>query len=490
MFANLIRDNSGRGTQNASANSATQSNNNGGGQQINNYYSDCLGSLVYPEINYRLADIAPALPDTCDWLSDTFEFLEWLDSLCLPTHNGVLWIKGKPGSGKSTLMKHALARYNNNLFHDHLITAHFFNGRGETLEKTPLGMLRSIVYQLLRDDVALYDSFIPLFREKQRINKENKETRWQWRESELKGFLHSIVKVPPSKPLLILVDALDECEEPEARRSVEFLESLSICAIRNDFRLRICLSSRHYPSIVMSKVLELSVETSPDHDADISKYIGERLRVHDPAMEHKILEKANGIFLWVVLVTSLLNKAYDEGHNEAMWKALGEIPGDLDDMFSEILLKKTLDTHETIAMLQWVLCSKRLLTPAELYAAVTGNAPQTIEVIQRRITTSSKGLIEIRNGGIAVQFIHTSVKDFLLEQNRLQRFDPLLGPDPIATIHGRLWARCSEMIGRSTLTCYAAQHILEHAEEALSTDTVQPKISTSDLEKTSLGFLG
>ncbi len=42
-------------------------------------------------------------------------------------------------------MKHAL-RHCEEVFADHLIVAHFFNARGEILEKTPLGMLRSIVY--------------------------------------------------------------------------------------------------------------------------------------------------------------------------------------------------------------------------------------------------------------------------------------------------------------------------------------------------------
>jgi len=37
------------------------------------------------------------------------------------------------------------------------------------LEKNPLGMLRSIVFQLVDKDEALYEHFVAIFREKRKI---------------------------------------------------------------------------------------------------------------------------------------------------------------------------------------------------------------------------------------------------------------------------------------------------------------------------------
>ncbi|KAL5331257.1 hypothetical protein ACEPPN_000786 [Leptodophora sp. 'Broadleaf-Isolate-01'] len=106
----------------------------------------------------------------------------------------------------------------------------------------------------------------------------------------------------------------------------------------------------------------------------------------------------------------------------------------------------------------------------------------TSEVIQRRITSSSKGLIEIRDK--IVQFIHDSVKDFLLRNRRLQTLDPALELNAIGTSHDCLKACCISYLMMEELRLpkdrsqakdlnfsypfleYASTYILEHAEDA------------------------
>ncbi len=124
--------------------------------------TDCLRSLGFRNLDARLQVITAAHHGTCDWLFNTTQFEKWYSRADLLAHNGVLWIKGKPGAGKSTLMKHAL-RHCEEVFADHLIVAYFFNARGEILEKTPLGMLRSMVYQMLDKDDMLYERFRPIY---------------------------------------------------------------------------------------------------------------------------------------------------------------------------------------------------------------------------------------------------------------------------------------------------------------------------------------
>ncbi|KAG7293969.1 hypothetical protein NEMBOFW57_004030 [Staphylotrichum longicolle] len=118
---------------------------------------------------------------------------------------------------------------------DHLIVAYFFNARGGILEKTPLGMLRSIVYQLLDKDATLYEHFRPIY-EKQSMCMEGE---WVWRQAQLEDFIRSIIKKWRSKRLLLLVDALDECDDRGVRDVVGFLECLSIDAVQAGVTLRI-----------------------------------------------------------------------------------------------------------------------------------------------------------------------------------------------------------------------------------------------------------
>ncbi|KAL7946934.1 ankyrin repeat-containing domain protein [Trichoderma barbatum] len=476
--------NHGGGTQNVKIGDGSQYNNNDRGTQINN--SILIGvDLKDPKVDeskrlqeekedcLRSLNISSAHPKTCDWLFDTKQFQQWLHCDEISNHNGVLWVKGKPGTGKSTLMKHTLKH-----------SAHFFNARGDSFEQTPLGMLRSLVYQLLKKEPSTYRRFIPLFRDKREKHRE-----WEWQEPELKDFLFSEIQHCP-KPLLLLIDALDECSESHVRNLVKFLENLSLNAT---MALNICLSSRHYPNISMAKHLVVILESTSQHDEDIIKYADHELTKTDEEIKREVIKKASGVFMWVVLVIEMLNKAYDEGRIEAMHQKLQDLPSELDDVFRTIIIKDNPNKQETLFMFQCVLFCKRLLRPEELYFAMIyemnleNRSWKTSKIsqhdIRRRITDSSRGLVEVRKGG-TVQFIHESVKDFLVRNKRLQILNPDLESDLIGKSHERLRSCCMNYIMKKVsqpvtnrpqakalssnypFLEYAAHYIFAHAEEA------------------------
>jgi Ankyrin repeats (3 copies)/Ankyrin repeat len=350
-------------------------------------------------------------------------------------------------------MKHTLL-YCQKTLKDYITAAYFFNARGNELEKTPLGMFRSLLYQLLDQDHLLCERFIPIFLGKQKKH----ENEWEWKIGELENFLLFHMEKFQPKPLLLLIDALDECDELEVRQVVSFLELLSINAVSAKIPLNICLSSRHYPNIGMKKTLELIVEERREHDQDIFKYVQHKLRIKNREIEEELLRKAAHVFMWVILVVEMLNHAYDNGKVRAMQKKLREVPSDLDEVFWTLLDKDNLDKQETILLLQWVLFAQRLLKPEELFFAVLAGTGaeelgawnrlnDTPEMIKRFITSTSRGLIEIRKGDTeTVQFIHESVNDFLLRNKRLQRLDPTLEQQAIGASHDRLMACCMSYI--------------------------------------------
>lgn len=107
-----------------------------------------LTSLGFSQINARHMTIAKAYVGTCEWFLNTPGYIDWLDPKKLDRHDGFLWIKGKPGAGKSTLMKSALGHAKKTM-NDTVIIFFFFNARGHELERSTIGMYRSLLLQLL-----------------------------------------------------------------------------------------------------------------------------------------------------------------------------------------------------------------------------------------------------------------------------------------------------------------------------------------------------
>ncbi|KAL7907746.1 ankyrin repeat-containing domain protein [Trichoderma velutinum] len=467
---------------------------------------ECRRSLSFREIDTRLQNVSPVQPGTCEWVFEMSLFREWYNRI--ENNNGLLWIKGNPGTGKSTLMKHIFEYCQTKK--DYAIAAYFFNARGAELEQTPLGMLRSLLFQMLKHEPCLYDQLLPIFRKKRQ---EYILDEWEWSEPELKSFLLSEIPKCQSGPLLLIIDALDECNERDVQNVAEFLQVLSDNATDAGLTLNICLSSRHFPFIRFKKYQELILEKEQQHDEDIIKYISSNLTKKDEEIEEAIRKRSAGIFMWVVLVIRILNKAYEDGRVESMKDMLDEIPSELGDVFAMLLDRKNPNKDETILILQCVLFAKRPLTPEELYfAIIAGTKSQALgiwnplqitpDIIRRRIISSSRGLVEIRRGEIetsegddmsegdetskgendTVQFIHESVNDFLVRNRRLQRLDPGLMPNPIAKSHDRLKDCCMSYLMMESLELqnvegiesnfpflkYASRYLFDHAEEATS----------------------
>ncbi|CAG8106371.1 unnamed protein product [Penicillium salamii] len=86
------------------------------------------------------------LKRTCHWFLSYPYYKEWLDPTSLSYHHGFLWITGKPGAGKSTIMKFAYSSMKGKDRHKYaIIASFFFNARGGSLEKSISGMYRLLL---------------------------------------------------------------------------------------------------------------------------------------------------------------------------------------------------------------------------------------------------------------------------------------------------------------------------------------------------------
>jgi hypothetical protein len=109
-------------------------------------------NLMFDEMDTRYLTINASLtPTSCRWLLDREEYKRWQDVDSLPEHHGFLWIKGKAGAGKSTLMKFAFENVGKTPREGQTVVSFFFNARGAPIERSLIGMYRALLYQILQN---------------------------------------------------------------------------------------------------------------------------------------------------------------------------------------------------------------------------------------------------------------------------------------------------------------------------------------------------
>ncbi|KAF2686139.1 HET-domain-containing protein [Lentithecium fluviatile CBS 122367] len=365
-----------------------------------------LDSLLFDQIDARQMTIKTAHAKTCKWLLTKPEYIDWLDATKLGEHHGLLWIKGKPGTGKSTLMKFSLANARKTM-KDRTIISFFFNARGTDMEKSTVGTYQSLLLQLLERLPALQCVFDSLGLSSSSIRPDH-----QWSIESLKLLLEQAIQSLGRSSVVCFIDALDECEEEQVRDMVQFFDRLGELSASAGIRFQTCFSSRHYPHITIRKGLALVLEGQAGHSQDITNYLESELKIGKgktaQQIRNELQEKASGVFMWVVLVIGILNKEHDRGRGQlhSLRRRLQKIPGDLHKLFRDILTRDSDNRDALVLCIQWVLFAKQPLSPEQLYFAIlSGIEPEAVskwnpnkvtkDAIQLFILDSSKGLAEI-----------------------------------------------------------------------------------------------
>ncbi|KAF5257312.1 hypothetical protein FOXYS1_12164, partial [Fusarium oxysporum] len=427
---------------------------------------ECLKSLAFLEMDSRSNDIDTAATGTCEWLLRHQMYTRW--AFC---DRDLLWIKGNPGSGKSTLLRYAL---NNitlipNTRERALIFSFFFHGRGTELQRTPLGLFRSLLYQLREVPDALSDLVATFQQRCETIGKPGEQ--WQWHPRELQRFFElSLLKVLKTRPVWLLVDALDECGEENAVDLAEEFKSLLQRLPPSGLKqFHICFTCRHYPILVLDGMFEVWVEK--ENRKDISTFVQDKLssfRGRTSCMiPELIMNRAEGVFMWAWLVVKQVLALERKGAGlKEIEAVILSVPQELDNLYRELI--RNMDS-DSLKLIQWICFAVRPLLLDELRWAmiIDGDCPhrslyacQTVEDypsdhdgMKRRVQTLSCGLAEVTSDTKVVQFIHQSVKDFFVEKG-LSALDGTAKTDFVGIAHHRLSRACirylaMEEIGRS-----------------------------------------
>ena len=292
----------------------------------------------------------------------------------------------------------------------------------------------------------------------------HRSTKQSWPLAELEDLLARAVHALGNNAVACYIDVLDECDDEDARRTIEHFEILGQCAVKADTEFRVLLSSRHYPHIFLDKCVELNLGDQEEHESDIAEYISCKLKIGKERLalelQDDIRMRACGVFLWVVLVVRILNEYDARGRTHQLKKRLATIPDGLSQLFKELLQRGTHDSDETLLTLQWILFARRPLKRDELYHAVFTNSSDdsiserdydeaTSDVMERFLLDSSQGMAEMTKGSHpTVQFIHESVRDYLLGKG-LALIQPKLSEDTFSISHERLRDCCLHYLAKN-----------------------------------------
>ncbi|KAL2849870.1 hypothetical protein BJY01DRAFT_210429 [Aspergillus pseudoustus] len=297
-----------------------------------------IRSLHFTEIKARHSDIENA-HEALHWLYDEsrISFLPWLES-----GDGIYWINGLAGSGKSTLMKYAsdsertieaLKTWAGGLA---LYTASFyFWNQGLSKQKSQLGLFQSLLYQILKAAPHLVYAAC-----------DDHFDAESWDVDELKqAFDRLSQQTSLSAKFCFFIDGLDEYNGEE-EDIIAVLTSLS-----KSVHVKICASSRPWPDFQSAFSHPNRTLIVQDFTLDDMKvYIRDRLEIHEKfqTLQHKdprcreiiakIAERAQGIWLWVYLVTRDLRRQlnHNEGY-DTLLKTLESFPPKLDEYFRRII---------------------------------------------------------------------------------------------------------------------------------------------------------
>ncbi|KAI9854299.1 MAG: hypothetical protein M1813_001292, partial [Trichoglossum hirsutum] len=324
---------------------------------------------------------------------------------------------GKLGSGKSVLLANIVDDINLHVQSKSHVVAYFFCRHDIPESLKALTIFGSLARQLLRPipDLAIAAEILD-------------ETTSALDFERLFTVLQRAI--PPERKAYFILDGLDGCDYAERKMLIQRLREL-----QKTFTLVLCasigLGAENTLILSSEQFIATRITSIPDENPDIEAFIeaelascieSKELVIGDPRLILKIqdalLEGSQGMFLWVALqIKSLCFMKTDD----AILQALADLPKDLSETFSRILLRSEASGKPyQRRILELVTAAHRPLTIEELREAlsvVPGNAVWNPAMLLNDVfstLTCCGSLLIVDEEELTVRLVHHSVKQFLL----------------------------------------------------------------------------
>ncbi|KAL9561163.1 hypothetical protein ACKAV7_014518 [Fusarium commune] len=364
---------------------------------------------------------------TCMWFLKHDHFQTWLNQ-----ESGPLLVSADPGCGKSVLAKYLI---DHKLPRSAAICYFFFKDQDQN---TVRQALCALLHQLFSLKPPLIEHAMPQFRKDGQGLINSTESLWK--------ILRNAIKDPQAGPVIVVLDALDECAESEFADLMRNVES----QFRNDQlgygKLKYLLTCRPYDQILSKFRVLLDAfpnihipgeEESETISQEVNHVISHR--INQLAMEKRfttqiknhlekrLQEATHRTYLWVYLVFDYLQKHDFKKTLKGIESAVATLPTNVNEAYEQILNKTNKDPMVR-KVLNVILAASRPLTLSEMNVAVNiDDKCQSIddldleddEDFKARLRSWCGLFVSIHQGSI--YFFHQTAREFLLADSASPR---------------------------------------------------------------------
>lgn len=358
---------------------------------------------------HQLAD--KRQPGTCNWILENDHILSWTED---EIGNGLIWMTGIPGAGKSFLC--SLLVENLELRQDQT-SLYYFCGLKSSLPDSCSSVLRTLTVQVVRQNLDFAPHIHQAYLQKGSGHSSSAMKRML---KELFSFLCST---------RIVLDGVDECDHSVQK---ELLTSLLELQKHAGEKCKILVSSRNEIHINKAMPCKTHIALDGKTNESLCLYIErnvEDLKLRFPNMElslfqrveQRLREKAKGMFLWVRLVATMLLHQSSEMDFE---NAIEQLPDGLEEAYGLILNRidklSPVLKDRAFKVLFWVCAAYRPVTIHDVADGLALRPGQTILSKKTRSQDMNRDILELcapiieKSSSGVLDLVHFSAKEYLV----------------------------------------------------------------------------